>query len=166
MRKLLFLVLCLAGSLCVAQQTQAPAPAKPQSEDISGMYTFLREGEFVQINIEDDGAVTGFVSRFGDDETDRDRFLDQFFEKGSYKYPQIAFTTRPVHNVWWEFAGTISRGSGKTPKDEAYRVIKGKLTRLSKDAQGKASGQSRDIEMKSFPSDEPDEEAGSDTVNP
>ena len=53
-----------------APQTEAPANA-PAKDDISGMYSFLKDGEFVQINQEEGGYITGFVSRFGDDETNK-----------------------------------------------------------------------------------------------
>ena len=42
-------------------------------KDVSGMYTFVQEGEFVQITVETDAGhepvVTGFVSRYGQDES-------------------------------------------------------------------------------------------------
>jgi hypothetical protein len=57
----------------------AQAPAAPGSAnaapDYSGMYSFLREGEFVQVTVEA-GRVSGFVSRYGDTESDRGMFLD------------------------------------------------------------------------------------------
>ena len=37
----------------------------------SGMYSFLKEGEFVQVTVEEAGPVTGFVSRYGDLESDK-----------------------------------------------------------------------------------------------
>src|SRR6266568_2530715 len=58
---LLSVVLALPSFLRAAPQMAAPA-----AEDYSGMYSFLREGEFVQITIEDKGAVSGFISRFGE----------------------------------------------------------------------------------------------------
>jgi hypothetical protein len=61
-----------------AQRDSGQAPA----EDISGMYSFLNDGEFLQINLEADG-VSGYVSRRGDLESDRGAFLDQFFSKAS-----------------------------------------------------------------------------------
>src|SRR5438128_12287184 len=57
--------------------SQQPPQTLPQTmaDDISGMYSFEREGEFVQINVEQRAtkpdktkplAVTGFISRYGD----------------------------------------------------------------------------------------------------
>ena len=91
------------------------------------MYSFLREGEFVQITVEDAGKVTGFVSRYGDSESDRGAFLDQFFKQGKLDGTKLSFTTDTVHGVWYDFQGTISRGEGKTPSDEAFYVVKGTL---------------------------------------
>src|SRR5258706_3815168 len=50
------------------------------SDEYSGMYSFVRDGEFIQITIEDKSAVSGFISRFGDSESDRGACLDQFFK--------------------------------------------------------------------------------------
>lgn len=147
-----------------APPAQNPAPAdaaKPAStvEDISGMYSFLREGEFVQINIEEGNTVTGFVSRYGDSDGDKGAFLDQFFSKAAFDGKHLTFTTKPVHSIWFEFDGNVQRGTGKTPKDEAYRIIHGKLTQFTTDASGKASSKSRELDMKSFPQDFDEETA-------
>lgn len=153
MNRLALLVVLLLGLCAVAQQAPTPAPApKPTSDDISGMYTFLKEGEFVQINLEDDGSLTGFVSRYGDEDNDRGSFLDQFFQSGSYKGNQLSFTTKPVHSVWFQFDGRVERGPGKSPKDEGFRVIRGKLTRYKREGNATPAAQSRELEMKSFPS--------------
>ena len=117
------------------------------------MYTFLRDGEFVQVTVEDAGKVTGFVSRYGDGDSDRGAFLDQFFKQGKLDGNKLSFTTETVHGVWFEFAGTVDRGEGKSPADEAYHVIKGKLTDFRTDADKKVSSKSRDVSFKSFPQD-------------
>ncbi len=117
------------------------------------MYSFTREGEFVQITMEEQGKLTGFISRYGDLDSDRGAFLDQFFKTGTTDGTKLDFTTEEVHGVWFEFHGTIGRGNGKTPDDEGYYVIRGKLSRYAKDAEKKPSAESREIEMKSFPRD-------------
>jgi hypothetical protein len=151
-RVFFFLVLILmAIAPLAAQQTQQNAAGG--QADISGMYSFTREGEFVQITLEEQGKLTGFVSRYGDLDSDRGAFLDQFFKTGATDGTKLDFTTEEVHGVWFEFHGTIGRGTGKTQDDEGYYVIRGKLTRYAKDAEKKTSAQSREIEMKSFPRD-------------
>jgi hypothetical protein len=157
-RILLLLLFVVSTFVMVAGQTTAPAPATDApkvsaKDDISGMYSFLKDGEFVQINQEDAGQLSGFVSRFGDDDTDKKLFLDQFFNKGSLAGNKVTFTTKVVHGTWFEFAGTVERGPGKNPSDEAYRLIKGKLTRHKSDNNGKDVAESRELEMKSFPAD-------------
>jgi hypothetical protein len=148
MRLAIFLVLALSTSL-LAQTTPAP----PASEDYSGMYTFLQEGEFVQVTVEDASKVTGFVSRYGDTDSDRGTFLDQFFKQGKLDANKLTFTTETVHGVWFEFVGTVDHGPGKTPADEAYHVIKGTLTDHRTDADNKVSSKSREVTFKSFPQD-------------
>ncbi len=135
-----------------AAQSGKPAP-KPASNDISGMYTFLREGEFVEVDVEPDGRVTGFISRYGERDSDRGAFLDHMFTKGSMKGNKLAFSTRSVHGVAFEFKGTADRGEGKAPGAESYHVIKGTLTQMTEDKDHKTSAQQREVEFKSFPAD-------------
>ena len=148
--KTLFALLVITVASCVAW---AQAPDASSSDDISGMYTFLQEGEFVQINVEDGGRVTGFVSRYGDSDADKGAFLDNTFSEGSLKRNQIHFKTRVVHGVSYEFSGMVERGNGKTAADEGYRVIRGKLTEYTEDATKKMNARSRELTMKSFPQD-------------
>ena len=151
----LFLVmsLLLAGFLGSAAQEKSAdskAPARPGAE-YSGMYSFLKEGEFVQVTVEDAGRVTGFVSRFGDLDSDKGAFLDQFFKTGKLEGDAITFTTEVVHGMAYEFKGTISRGDGKKPGDEAYYQIKGILTERVTDANQKTSSRSHEVTFKAFP---------------
>src|ERR1700741_2807608 len=53
-----FSIFC--GLLLLPLASALPQSA-PTGDDYSGMYSFLREGEFVQITIEDRGNVTGFI---------------------------------------------------------------------------------------------------------
>jgi hypothetical protein len=132
----------------------APQSAPPATDDYSGMYSFLREGEFVQVTVEEEGKVSGFISRFGDSEADKDTFLDQFFESGKLDSNHLSFTTKNVHGSWFTFEGTLERGSGKRPEDEGYYVIRGTLNRFQSDADKKNTTQnSRRVEFKSFPRD-------------
>lgn len=129
-----------------------PAPAS-SGTNYSGMYSFLRDGEFVQVTVEDQGRVTGFVSRYGDSESDRGDFLDHFFKSGKLDGNQLVFTTEIVHGVSFEFRGTIDRGEGKNPGDEAYYVLKGALTENMTDEAKKVSSRQRKVAFKSFPQD-------------
>jgi hypothetical protein len=140
----------LYGSL--GQDKPAPTPARP-GEEYSGMYTFLQEGEFVQITVEEAGRVTGFVSRYGDLDSDKGAFLDHFFKAGTLKDNKLSFTTEVVHGKSFEFMGMIERGDGKKPGDEDYYVIRGKLTENATDANKKVSARSREVAFKAFPRD-------------
>ena len=132
--------------------SQKGVEQKTPGDEISGMYTFLREGEFVQITVED-GKLSGFVSRFGDRESDRDAFLDQFFSKASLEGRKISFTTKPVHGTWFEFTGQVSRGEAKTPDKEGYWIISGTLKQFDEDESKKVSSKSREATFKSLPQD-------------
>lgn len=141
-----------ACALCVAQ-SHGTATRENAGADYSGMYSFLREGEFVQLNIEKKGRVTGFVSRYGDTENDRGVFLDQFITEGKLESDELAFTTDTVHGVAFEFKGRVERGEGKNPGDEAYYVLKGTLTENAMDEGKKTSSHSRQVLLKIFPQD-------------
>jgi hypothetical protein len=168
-RKLgLILLLALGGWLCMAsfgatvEQEGKPAESNPSGQDAaekhassgqqySGMYSFLKEGEFVQVTVEDDGRVTGFISRYGDGDSDKGTFLDQFFKSGKIEGNRLNFTTKEVHGVWFEFKGTIERGDGKNSGDEGYFVLKGSLTQSRTDVNKKNTSLAQDVVFREFP---------------
>jgi hypothetical protein len=132
-------------------QEAKPAPPKSDGQQYSGMYTFLKEGEFVQVTVEDDGRVTGFISRYGDGESDKGTFLDQFFKTARLAGDKLSFTTQVVHGAWFEFAGSVERGEGKNPGDEGYFVLKGTLTENVSDANKKVTSHAQDVAFRMFP---------------
>jgi hypothetical protein len=153
---------CVA-SFSVTAAAQEAKPAEGQSaadkdarggHEYSGMYSFLKEGEFVQLTVEDDGRVTGFISRYGGD---KGAFVDLFFKSGALERNKLSFTTRVVQGVSFDFKGTAERGAGKDPGDEAYYVLKGTLTENLTGADKKVTSSSREVELKGFP-----QEAGAD----
>lgn len=147
------IVILLTTATLFAQITPpAPTPAST-AEDYSGMYGFRKEGEFVQITVESTGRVTGFVSRYGDGESDQGAFLNQFFKQGKLDGKKLNFATETVHGVWFEFKGAVDRGPGQTPSDEGYYVLKGMLTEYRTDASKKVSSKSTQVSFKSFPRD-------------
>jgi hypothetical protein len=145
-----FLFTCGAG----AQEAKTPPPAAQvakSGKEYSGMYSFMEDGEFVQITVEDEGRVTGFVSRYGAGESDKGAFLDQYFKSGKLDGNKLTFTTETVHAVWFEFKGTVERGEGKNPGDEAYFVLKGTLTENSSDGAKKVTSHAHEVVLKMFP---------------
>jgi len=133
-------------------QTTAPAEKK-STADYSGTYTFLRDGEFIQVNLEANGKVTGYVSRYGNSESDSGVFLDHFFKQAKLDGNQFSFATETVHAISYEFRGTVERGPGKNPGDEAYYVLKGTLTESSMDEAKKVASRSMEVTFKIFPRD-------------
>jgi len=157
-RKRGFYSLLIASfALLIWAQASAQAKGGPAKEtpgpDYSGMYSFLKEGEFVQVNVEEKGRVTGFVSRYGETESDRGVFLDHFFKEGKLEGNRIAFSTETVHGMSYEFRGAVERGEGKNPGDEAYYVLKGTLTENTMDDAKKVSSRSMEVALKIFPQD-------------
>ena len=144
-------LILLAGSLLGAQNPPQNATPASAAAGYSGMYSFVQEGEFVQITVEEEGRVTGFVSRYGNSESDRGAFLDQFFKQGKLDGTRLTFNTDTVHGVWYEFTGTITRGPGKTLAEEAYYIVKGTLKEYRTDPDKKVTSTSREVQFKSFP---------------
>jgi hypothetical protein len=136
--------------LVVAAVAAAQSSAPPSSNDPSGVYSFLKEGEFVQITVED-GKLSGFISRFGDSESDKGQFIDQFFDKASLEGEHLYVKTKTVHASWYELEGALTVVPGKQVGDEGYRVIRGKLTLHSSDAKGNERASEKTVEFKSFP---------------
>ena len=147
----LALSMLLPMMMALAQARPAPSPSP---DEYSGMYSFLQEGEFVQVDFLPDGKISGFISRYGDLESDKGAFLDHFIKTGSWKDKGLSFETAPVHGVWFTFKGTVDRGAGKSRSEEGYYVLKGTLTQYSTDADKKPSGRSREVTFKLFPQDE------------
>jgi hypothetical protein len=136
-----------------ALKPPSPAPAKDSNDgkQYSGMYTFLKEGEYVQLTVEDAGQVTGFISRYDDGASEKGTFVDQFFKTGKLDDNKISFTTKPSHDLWFEFNGTAQRGEGQNPSDEAYYVLKGTLTENTTGPDKKVSSRHQDVTFKMFP---------------
>jgi hypothetical protein len=152
----LFLTLLLAAA--AAAQTANPKQTQTTpttTADYSGMYSFLRDGEFVQISIDAPGHVIGFVSRYGDSENDHDVFLNQFFKSAKLDGDRLTFTTEAAHGKSFDFHGKVERGEGKTRADEAFYVLKGTLTENATDNAKKTSSQSHEVALKSFPQNMP-----------
>ena len=117
------------------------------------MYSFLKEGEFIQLTVEEKGKISGFISRFGDSESDQGVFMNQFFKSGKLEGEKLLFTTESVHGSWFEFDGIVVRGPGKKQDEESYYVLRGKLSRFNTDVEKKTTSQVRQVELKSFPRD-------------
>lgn len=159
MRKQIIALLAVMGCLilyvvgCSAVMAgQEPASPATAVNEVSGTYTFLREGEFVQLTV-DDGKLSGYISRFGDSDSDKGQFIDQFFDKTSLVGDRLTFNTKPVHGVWYAFNGRVNVTIGKQPDSEGYRVMKGTLVQHTANDKGAEKVMQRQVEFKSFPSD-------------
>ena len=135
-----------AAGVLAQQSGQRYDPAK----DPTGMYSFLKEGEYVQLTY-DEGQLSGYISRFGDSNSDRGQFIDQFFSKASLTGDRVTFATKTIHGVWYEFEGTLSTQAGRQPSQEGYRLMKGMLKEHVADANGRDNVRERSVEFKSFP---------------
>jgi len=154
MRILSFFALITIASTLSAQQTpKNSGDAAYHPDPLSGMYSFLREGEFVEIDFEEGNQLTGFISRYGDLDSDRGAFLDHTFSKGEHSGEKLSFTTNPVHGVWFEFKGQVLTDKTKQPGAEGYAEIHGTLIQYTEDKNKKTTAKSTEVTFKSFPHD-------------
>jgi len=137
-------VLCLLPAVASAQTAGRGTPGA----DISGLYSFLHEGESLQLNL-DHGKLSGWVSSFGFLDSDKDILLDRFFEKASLQGTRVYFLSRRIHGCWVEFSGRIDRGEGRLRGQEGYYVLVGTLTQYTSDADVKVSARQREVMLKS-----------------
>ena len=154
-----FATAILLVATLLSAQNPTPATKAASADEYSGMYSFLREGEFVQISVEEGNRVTGFISSFGD--ADKTSFVDYFFDKAELHDRDIRFSTKKIRGTWFEFRGAISRGEGKTRDAEDYYVIKGTLTEHTSD--GKPAAKESEVTLRSFPQeieDQPETKPG------
>ena len=157
LKTLLTTLVCLTG--VTLAQAGASSPAPPSSNpprasigDFSGTYTFLRDGEDLQINVRN-GKLDGYVTRFGDSDMDDPLLLQHFFSKASLVGNDVAFTTEKLHGVWFEFKGKVQRGGAKTTAEEGYYQLVGTLIRYDATSADKATARSRQVTFHSHASD-------------
>ena len=143
---LVFAALALAGP---PKRSSAPTVS---IGDFSGTYTFLRDGDDLQINLQN-GKLDGYVTRYGETEADKSVQLQHLIEKSSLTGDELSFTTAKIHGVWFEFKGKVRRGDGKSSADEGYYLLEGTITRYDTAPDGKISAKSREAQFRSLPSD-------------
>ncbi|HWZ44274.1 MAG TPA: hypothetical protein VNW97_12420 [Candidatus Saccharimonadales bacterium] len=124
-----------------------PAGLSAAAEDISGAYSFLHEGESLQL-ILDAASVSGYVVRKGDLDSDRGVVLSQFFRQAAVEGHEVSFTTKTIHGVWFEFKGRFERGAGKAKTADGYYLLKGELKEFTTDQEGKSTARTRGVEFK------------------
>lgn len=150
MRYVSLVALFLAAAFCAAQS--------PQPEDISGLYSFVGSGGELQINEQADHKIIGYVTVAAHEDSDEvaspsSDSITLMFETASLKANHFEFKTKKVQGRLFEFKGHVERGQARSRDEEGYLVLRGTLTTVSDDAQGKSSSKSSEVEFKSFPAD-------------
>src|SRR5437868_13621768 len=128
-----------SGLLLLCLLSLGIAAAQVGEDGVSNTYTFLGEDEDLQLSAVPGNILLGYVSTHGVGETDRHLLLAMFFQKGTIDGDQIYFITKPVHGVRYEFKGKIARGAAKSPAEEGYFQITGKLTQHLANEEGKVT---------------------------
>jgi hypothetical protein len=151
--KKVFGITALLLAFVAAGLAQPSTKAEPQfSGDITGLYSFVHEGEFVQIEV-NEGKVTGLISRFKGEDLEKAEFVDQFLEQAKLEGATLSFRTKVLDGVWFEFSGVVERGAAKTSGDEGYWTVRGRLIERRTGEDGKVSEKVHELTLKSFPQD-------------
>lgn len=119
-----------------------------QAEDISGAYDFEHENEFIQLNV-DNGKLDGYISRLGDETSDRGTPLTFFFRKAKAQGRHVTFTTKQVHGLWYSFDGSVERGSASRRDDAGYFILQGTMTMHRVDFQKHETTQKQGVSFRS-----------------
>ncbi len=101
--------------------------------EASGEYS-LGSGEMVDVELEPE-RLSGYITRFGDRESDQGTPLTFFFATSRLAGQRLAFTTRQIHGVWFSFEGTIVRGPARSREQQGYYLLEGRLVLHDVDGQ-------------------------------
>jgi hypothetical protein len=117
--------------------------------DVSGEYLIDEVGSTIEITL-DAGKISGYVTRMGDEQSDKDTPLTFFFDRATANGDRVSFATRKVHGIWYEFDGSILRGDMKATRAEnGYYRLKGKWTTY--DGRRSAALKEEEVSLKSTP---------------
>jgi hypothetical protein len=135
--------------LLIAMLSLVARAASPQ-DDYTGLYTFFRDNESIQLNVED-GKLGGWVSSYGFLPSDSDTVLDRFFKQAELKGNEIHFVTQNIHGCWVEFTGHVERGSVATRAKSGYYELVGTVTEYVSDSEDRVNARQRQAVFKSMP---------------
>ncbi|HWZ13297.1 MAG TPA: hypothetical protein VNX22_09175 [Acidobacteriaceae bacterium] len=139
----------MLGWTAVAIMYIAPASLFGQTTaNISGSYEFEHEDEFIQLNI-DNGRLDGYISKLGDETSDRGTPLTYFFKKAKTQGMHVTFSTKQVHGLWYSFDGVVVRGSARTREEAGYYVLQGTMTMHHVDLQNHDAPEERSVSFRS-----------------
>jgi hypothetical protein len=104
-------------------------------EDASGLYRFDNSdtrkgsnfGEGIEIDEQFD-EVTGYLTIKASPDGGKPSMQSYFLARVEGGGGELKFTTKPVHGIWYSFAGTLVRGPGATRANDGYYLLSGTLT--------------------------------------
>lgn len=101
------------------------APVLP--DEASGEYLLGQPGEVIEIILEPQGRLTGYISVFGNRDSDRGTPLTFLFHHTSVAGEQFSFETATVHGVWYSFSGSIRKGEVQSRAEEGFYRLTGTM---------------------------------------
>lgn len=151
MRKLLIPV-CLSITLLCALSARGQDAAQPSETvpHMTGRYHFLGPEDALSI-LQEEGILKGYIDVYeGDSESDE--VLSYQITIGSRRGNHVEFRTRPIHEKFYRFNGTVERGTGKKPSDPDYLQLNGELLTITLNSvTGQQKTESQKVILKSIP---------------
>lgn len=142
----------ILGAAIVAMFCAVMLFASSPQDDYTGLYSFFRDNEAIQLNIQD-GKLGGWVTAYGFLDSDKDTTIDRFFKQADLKGNQIHFVTQDIHGCWIEFSGHVQRGDSPTRAKQGYYELIGTLTEYVSDSDNHVNARQRQAVFKSMPQD-------------
>lgn len=117
---------------------------------MTGRYHFLGQEDSLSILQEED-ALKGYIDVF-EGESESDDVLSYPITIGSRKGDHVEFKTRPIHEKFYRFSGSVERGTGKKPGDPDYLQLEGELQTITLNSiTGEQKTVKQQVVLKSIP---------------
>lgn len=115
---MLLLSVFLQSGLCAR-------PGREEDLDITGNYQFLAAEDTLAL-LEEEGRLKGYIDVFQGEE-ESDVVLSYQITLGWHRENRVEFKTAKIHQMYYRFAGTVERGTGKEEADPDYLRLVGDL---------------------------------------
>lgn len=144
--------------LCVAALSAIPLMASGNGQvqaaatvpRMTGRYRFLGPEDSLSILQEED-VLKGYIDVF-EGESESDDVLSYPITIGSRKGDHVEFKTRPIHEKFYRFSGSVERGAGKKPGDPDYLQLEGELQTITLNSvTGEQKTVKQQVVLKSIP---------------
>jgi hypothetical protein len=144
---LILLVISMAAKRAGAQKEQ------PKIDEINNEFHFLGPEDRLLIH-EENGKIKGSVDVLPGEE-ESDAIFTYFITIGTREKDHVQFKTSKIHQKYYRFSGTVTRGSGSTDDKPDYLRLVGELQIITVNGMtGEESAERKQVVFKSLGADE------------